>query len=118
LPPAYTTDEMGKRLQSWRTLILLYLEQKPLYDTIDLSKPWDDPANAEAFKVGVPAYICPSAGCPANHTTYPAIVTVKGCLRPAEPRPLSEITDNPGETLIVIEVDTPHAVPWMVPPAA
>lgn len=45
-PPAWTVDENGNRLHSWRTMILPYLEQKPLYDSIDLSKPWDDPANA------------------------------------------------------------------------
>lgn len=115
LPPAYTVDASGKRLHSWRTLILPYIEQKLLYDTIDLSKAWDDPANAEAFKASVPAYRCPAATCPMNHTTYLGIVTSNGCLRPAEPRALSEITDNHAETLMVIEVDSPHGVHWMAP---
>ena len=48
-PPAYTVDGNGKPLHSWRTLILPYLDQAPLYLKIDLSKPWDDPANAESF---------------------------------------------------------------------
>ena len=115
LPPAYTVDASGQRLHSWRTLILPYLEQKPLYDTIDLSKAWDDPANAEASKASVPAYRCPSADGPPNHTAYLAIVASNGALLPAKPRALSEITDNHGETLLVIEVDFPHAVPWMAP---
>ena len=50
LPPAYTVDAEGKPLHSWRTLILPYLEQQALYDKIDLSKPWDDPANKEAYE--------------------------------------------------------------------
>src|SRR5687767_15769954 len=45
LPPAYTVDAAGKPLHSWRTLILPFSEQKALYDQIDLTKPWDDPAN-------------------------------------------------------------------------
>ena len=45
LPPAYSVDANGNRLHSWRTLILPFLEANPLYSTIDLSKPWDDPAN-------------------------------------------------------------------------
>src|SRR5690349_18772074 len=49
LPPAYTVDALGRPLHSWRTLILPYLEQEPLYKTIDLSKPWNDPANAKAL---------------------------------------------------------------------
>ncbi|HEY4260168.1 MAG TPA: DUF1559 domain-containing protein, partial [Schlesneria sp.] len=42
-PPAYTVDRHGKQLHSWRTLILPFLDQMPLYQKIDLSKPWDDP---------------------------------------------------------------------------
>jgi type II secretory pathway pseudopilin PulG len=49
-PPAYTTDADGKPLHSWRTLILPYMEEPQLYASIDLTKPWDDPVNAKAFK--------------------------------------------------------------------
>ena len=45
-PPAYTVDANGKPLHSWRTLLLPYLDQSPLYNRIDFSKAWDDPANA------------------------------------------------------------------------
>src|SRR5262249_32690557 len=48
LPPAYTMDTNGRPLHSWRTLILPYLEQRSLYEKIDLSKPWNDPVNATA----------------------------------------------------------------------
>ena len=61
LPPAYTVDAEGRPLHSWRTLILPYMEQEPLYRTIDLSKPWDDPANAKALETVVPVYRCPEA---------------------------------------------------------
>lgn len=30
-PPAYTVDEHGKPLHSWRTLILPFMDQEPLY---------------------------------------------------------------------------------------
>jgi hypothetical protein len=48
LPPLYTTDVDGKPLHSWRTLILPYLEEHKLYDSIDLTKSWDDPVNSRA----------------------------------------------------------------------
>ena len=118
LPPAYTVDASGKRLHSWRTLILPFCEQKALYEKIDLSKAWDDPANAEAFQTVIPAYRCPAAAaadCPPNHTTYMAIVAPGGCLCAVEPRSLSEITDVHSQTLMVIEVDSQHAVHWMAP---
>src|SRR5262245_5872973 len=41
LPPAYTVDRYGNPLHSWRTLILPYLDQQALYNSIDLSKAWD-----------------------------------------------------------------------------
>jgi prepilin-type N-terminal cleavage/methylation domain-containing protein len=115
LPPAYTVDASGRPLHSWRTLILPFVEQKELYKKIDLSKAWNDPANAAAFKAHVITYSCPDASCPENQTTYLAIVTPKSCLQPGKPRPLSEITREHGKPLIVIEVDSKHAVPWMAP---
>lgn len=115
LPPAFTVDAVGKPLHSWRTLILPYLGQKPLYEQIDLTKAWDDPVNAAVGQATVPAYRCPAADCPANHTLYLAIVAKNGCLCPTRPRALSEITDERGETLMVVEADLPRAVPWMAP---
>jgi prepilin-type processing-associated H-X9-DG protein len=115
LPPAYTTDADGKPLHSWRTLILPYMEEQELYDTIDLTKPWDDPVNAEAIKRIPLTYQCPSVYNNDNRTTYLAVVSPSSCLRGAEPRKLSEVTDPAATTLVVIEVDEAHGVPWMAP---
>ncbi len=114
-PPAYTVDADGKPLHSWRTLILPYMEQKALYDKIDLTKPWDDPANADAFKVSIETYRCPSEPGPATHTTYLAVVTPNSCFRPGESARLSDIKDGTSNTLMVTEVDSEHAVHWMAP---
>jgi hypothetical protein len=114
-PPAYTIDADGKPLHSWRTLILPYLDEKHLYATIDLSKPWDDPANAEACKTRVGVYECPSDRVAQNHTTYLASVGPNACFRADEPRPISEITDGLSQTLMVIEVPSERSVPWMSP---
>lgn len=114
LPPAYTTDADGKPLHSWRTLILPYIDQRQLYESIDLTKPWDDPVNAEACR-SMYGYQCPSTSDRDNHTTYLAVVTPTSCFRPTEPRSLSEITDGASETLMLIEVGSEHAVPWMAP---
>jgi prepilin-type N-terminal cleavage/methylation domain-containing protein/prepilin-type processing-associated H-X9-DG protein len=115
LPPAYTTDADGKPLHSWRTLILPYLDQQDLYDSIDLTKPWDDPVNAAAFKTKIDAYQCPSVQIPNEHTTYLAIVTSDSALRPKESVRLSDIADGAAKTMLVIEVNTEQAVPWMAP---
>lgn len=112
-PPAYTVDEYGNPLHSWRTLILPYLDQPTLYDKIDLSKPWDDPVNSELGKQ-VYAYQCAEFKGPSIHTTYMAVVG-SNALFNATPRSIAEITDGTSNTLMVIEVDADHAVPWMSP---
>jgi prepilin-type processing-associated H-X9-DG protein len=115
LPPAYTVDAAGQPLHSWRTLILPFLEEQALYATIDLSKPWNDPANAKARATAVSVYRCPSIKLPASATTYLAIVAPGGCFVVEEPRRLSDITDRHGSTLMVIEGDAEHGVHWMAP---
>lgn len=115
LPPAYTTDANGKPLHSWRTLILPFMEEQQLYDSIDLTKPWDHPANARASNTPLSFCGCPSADIPETHTTYLAIVTPTSCLQPTTPRGLSEVKDGGRQTLMLIEVDAEHAVPWMSP---
>lgn len=115
LPPAYTVDADGKPLHSWRTLILPYLEERQLYETIDLAKPWDDPANAEAMKTVLDVYCCPSAEDFDNRTTYLAIVGPNCTFKSDGRRKLAEIKDDAHETLMIIEVDAAHAVPWMSP---
>jgi type II secretory pathway pseudopilin PulG len=115
LPPAYIVDAGGRPLHSWRTLILPYLEQAPLYRTIDLSKPWNDPVNAKALETILPVYRCPAAVGPENATTYLAIAGPNSCLIPGQPRRLAEITDAHESTLMVIEAGEENAVPWMAP---
>jgi prepilin-type processing-associated H-X9-DG protein len=115
LPPAYTVDAEGRPLHSWRTLILPYLEQESLYGTIDLSRPWNDPANARALQTVPSVFRCPGAVGPPNTTTYLAIAGPTGCLIPGESRRLAEITDAHGSTLMVIEAGEENAVPWMAP---
>lgn len=115
LPPAYTVDADGKPLHSWRTLILPFLEQEPLYKKIDLSKPWDDPANKVAFDAGVPYYACPSTTGHGSQTVYLAVSIPGGCFKPTEPRRFSEITDGLNQTIMVLEVDEKQAVHWMSP---
>ena len=115
LPPEYTADVDRGPLQSWRTLILPFDEQRELYETIDLTKPWNDPANSTAFKARILSFQCPSITLADNLTTYLATVGPNCCLMPNRPRPLDEITDGQSNTLIVIEALNENAAPWMSP---
>lgn len=74
LPPAYTVDGKVRPLHRWRTLILPYLHEKKLYDSIDLSEPWDDPAHADAHRTDPYCFRCPATDIPDGHTTYAGLV--------------------------------------------
>jgi hypothetical protein len=108
-------DATGRPLHSWRTLILPFLEQETLYQTIDLSKPWNDLANAKALKSDVPVFRCPEAVGPRNTTTYLAIVAPNCFFNPIGSRRFAEVTDAYGSTLMVIEAGEEIAVAWMAP---
>ncbi|SFH54522.1 DUF1559 family PulG-like putative transporter [Planctomicrobium piriforme] len=115
LPPAYTVDANGKPLHSWRTLLLPSLGEIALYRTIDLSKPWNDPANELAFKTALPTFQCPSANISPTQTTYMAMVGEDFCFHPTRGRTFSEIKDGMSNTVMIFETDSDHAVHWMSP---
>ncbi|MCP4505798.1 MAG: DUF1559 domain-containing protein [Fuerstiella sp.] len=115
LPPLYTVDANGRRLHSWRTLVLPFLDRKELYDTIDLSKPWDDPSNAAAYETSLDIFRCRSSGIPPNHTTYLGVAGEDGVFRPTETTYYSEVAEGDSGTLMVIEVSPDDSIHWMAP---
>ncbi len=62
LPPAFTVDENGKPLHSWRVLILPYLgeENKALHEQIRLDEPWDSEYNKRFHAHAPKIFQCPS----------------------------------------------------------
>jgi prepilin-type processing-associated H-X9-DG protein len=115
LPPAYTVDASGNQLHSWRTLILPFMEQKALYDQIDLAKPWDDPANQRARNTPLRLYECPSNTAGRLMTTYFAVAAPSGCFKPTESISFADVKDRRDRTLMLIEISEKHAVHWMSP---
>ena len=102
-PPAYTVDDEGNRLHSWRTLILPYIEEQALYDSIDLSKPWDDPANAEARKGFVKVYRCPKTDLADGMTTYLGVVGPGCFFSGSEAHSWWEFSDGTSNTIMVVD---------------
>ncbi len=105
LPPAYTVDDQGRPLHSWRTLILPFLEQQALYEQIDLSKPWDDPVNAAIAAIAVPTYMCPSAAEPSAFTSYVAVLDPDGMMMGDRPIRFQDVTDGLSNTVMIVEIE-------------
>jgi prepilin-type N-terminal cleavage/methylation domain-containing protein len=49
------------RQLAWSVYLLPYLEEDPLYDSLDLTTPFDSPQNAAAAATVLPIYLCPSS---------------------------------------------------------
>lgn len=115
-PPAYTVDANGRPLHSWRTLILPYLGESNLYNSIDLTKPWDDPINQRANDVVIRAYSCPSTrGANRTLTCYQTISDPASVFPGSTQTRIGGITDGTSNTLMVVESAEVDAVPWMKP---
>ena len=115
-PPAFTTDNNGNRLHSWRTLLLPFLDQAALYETIDLNKPWDHPDNARARDTKLEIFHCRSANLKPSYTNYKAIIGDHAFFSPdGEPRKRGDIIDGLSATIMFAEVAADEAVQWMNP---
>jgi len=128
LPAAYTVDEEGKPLHSWRVALLPYLgeEAAALYEQIRLDEPWNGEWNSQ-FHDQMPAvFACPAsdvagqtdAGTPPTlrETTYSVVVGDETAFPGAgKGRKWEEIADGTSNTLAVVERKTP--VCWMNPTA-
>jgi len=114
LPPAYTTDENGTPLHSWRTLLLPFMEQQALYAQIHLNEPWNSAHNQQMANTVISLYCCPSEGLPSANTCYMAITGSGTMLEGATPVSFSDITDGTSNTIMVAEVHD-SGTPWMAP---
>lgn len=114
-PPAFTQDESGRPLHSWRTLILPYLGEKALYDKIDLSQPWDSEVNRKARETVVDAYQCTLEPGTGVHTNYFAVIFDSGIMAgPSQTKP-EQITDGLDNTILIVEGPPGKSISWIEP---
>ena len=121
LPPAFTVDENGKPLQSWRVLILPYLgdDAKALYDQIRLDEPWDSEHNA-AFHAQIPdVFRCPSASdLKEGETLYSVLLGSEGLFDDSGVgKNLKTMTDLPDRDVMrqFLVVERAAPICWMAP---
>lgn len=113
LPPAFTVDEEGTPLHSWRVVLLPYLGQQELYNKIRLDEPWDSDDNRQFHKEAVVFYQCPSAELPPGQTTYAVVIGPDMPFEGADGKALSDLDSNGTDTILVIEQAEPGC--WMNP---
>lgn len=110
-PPAYTVDQDGNPLHSWRTLLLPYLEQDLLYKQIKLDEPWDSDHNRQFAKEQLSVYSCPKGD---GGLSYLAVATSGSLFEGGHASSFSDITDGTSNTIAVIEVNS-RPSSWLQP---
>lgn len=116
LPPAYTVDRQGRRMHSWRILILEFLDPE-LYAQYDFNRPWNSPANlAFAKKMTKDGpYFCPSQEVKdPTWTSYLMPVGKNASSDGPHGRNVKEFTDGLSNTIMVIEM-SPSGILWTSP---
>ncbi len=115
LPPAYIEDENGRRMHSWRVLILPYLGYNDLYGRYDFNEPWDGPSNRLLAEEMPREYQCP--GCRGRSNTTTNFLAVVGPLT-AWPGKLGvrkdQLEGKEAETVLLVEI-ADSDINWMSP---
>ncbi|QDV51468.1 DUF1559 family PulG-like putative transporter [Gimesia fumaroli] len=58
-PPGNTATADGNPSHSWQTLILPYLDHKPIFNQINFEQPWNATENQLVFQTVMPVYLNP-----------------------------------------------------------
>jgi hypothetical protein len=116
MPPQALTDANGKRLLSWRVLILPYLEQSALYQQFHLDEPWDSEHNLEVAHAIPSVYhdVVPQLTPPRTRIVAP-LTADSPFGRPGAPIHFRDVHDGTSNTIWLVQADKGHAVVWSKP---
>ncbi len=114
LPPAYIQNRHGKRLHSWRVLLLPFLGHDELYKEYQMDEPWDGPHNRKLALRIPDIYRCPANGMSATSTSYVAIVGSLTGWPEHYSTTFGEITDGLANTIAIAETKDLD-INWMEP---
>jgi len=114
-PPACIPDADGQPMHSWRVLILPYLERGDIYAAYDFNEPWNGPNNSKLATQMPYVYQCIlNPAKRSQQTSFVAVVGPNTAWSGSEPVSLDDFTDDPAETLLVVEVAN-SGIFWMEP---
>ncbi|EAQ78705.1 DUF1559 family PulG-like putative transporter [Blastopirellula marina] len=124
-PPQAITDKEGKKLLSWRVMILPFIEQHALYEQFHLDEPWDSEHNRKLIPRMPAIYNNPNSTTPEGYANYVGSLG-KGMFfeqptAPPEGQPFApglsfrNFTDGTSNTLMCVETNEDAAVIWTQP---
>jgi len=110
-PPRYVEDTSGKRLHSWRALLIPYLEDAADFARYDFNSSWDSPINRRFHALPSPFH-SPLDSSADNDTSIVALISRDEVTRDSEPavQPHAAIT----RTLPILSLKHTHTH-WLSP---
>ncbi|MCF0234583.1 MAG: DUF1559 domain-containing protein [Thermoguttaceae bacterium] len=118
-PPAFVADAEGRKLHSWRVLVLPFIGEAELFSKIRLDESWDSEYNAQFHAQSLPIFQCASS---PNEFQKPGFCAVSAVLgeRTAFPEDgravaLTQLADGAANTILLVERKRP--ICWMNPDA-
>ena len=122
-PPAYSTDDNGKPLLSWRVHVLPFIEGNALYEQFHLDEPWDSEHNIQLLSEMPLTFRSPQSQAAEGFTTYLGVGGKQGVLGAQEKTQgkfpqghrIASITDGTSNTVMIVEASDELAVEWTKP---
>jgi hypothetical protein len=111
LPPAYTVNDKGARMCSWRVLVLKYVDPA-LYSRYKFDEPWDSPNNLRVCRSMPEVYRCPEQARDSLDTSYMAVVGPHAAWRGAKS---TQSSDFKGRDIISVVEVAESGVKWTEP---
>ena len=123
-PAAYSYDEDGKPLLSWRVHILPFIGEVNLYEQFKKDEPWDSEHNIQLLDKMPDVYRSPVSTAEAGKTVYLGVGGEQGVLaanlnerNPTHMKGTSfgAIVDGSSNTISIVEASDELAVEWTKP---
>lgn len=117
LPPQALADKGGKKLLSWRVLILPYIEQQALYNEFHLDEPWDSPHNIRLAEIVPRVYSAEGVQQSGPYKTrLVAPLTPSTAFgKPGDATKFANMSDGLSNTILIVETTPENAVIWTKP---